>query len=68
MPPLEPIHWSKITFPPVTQPYAIEIFPRPVAFPDIDPLVGQHFAVRAARYEPQEFLDHAPEENALGGE
>lgn len=46
----------------------VEILARPVAVPDIDPLLSQFPAVGTAADEPEELLDHAPDKDALGRE
>ena len=67
MPPLEPVHRSQIAFAPVSQATLLQKLFRPVPIPDLDTLLAQELRVGTAPDEPEEFVDDALQEGALGG-
>jgi len=68
MAPLKSVHRAQVAFAPVRETHAVEVFARAVAFPDVHALGREDLAVRTARHEPQQLLDHAAREDALGSQ
>ena len=64
--PLEAVHGPEVADGAVLEPRGVEEGPRPVAVPDLDSLGRQLVGVGGAAHEPEELLDDAAPEHALG--
>ncbi|KAI3477909.1 hypothetical protein L1887_60216 [Cichorium endivia] len=66
--PLEAVHGAEIALATMLQAARIQKLARAVAVPNVHALVREQLGVGLARHEPEQLLEYAAEEDALGGE